>query len=406
MKVLGWILLCLCILGVAYVFHIGFFAYALYALLAAILVSQALGHYSLVGVTQERFCSARRARIGDTFNVSVEVRNEKLLPVVWMLAEDLVPEHLEVEGTAAKVVFLRSGRSFSLAYQVKCTLRGYYQLGPLMLESGDLFGLVRRFKTGEEANYVIVHPKVVPIWRYGIATRRPVGEVRVQQKIYEDPSRMVGVREYQQGDRLTRIHWRATARVGRLLSKVYEPTTMVGALLALDFHAPTYGEVQRYERSELGVVAAASLAKYICDQRQAVGFISNGRDAADRVRWEREEREVASRAEARQLATLRERSERLRPVEVETRRGGEQLQLILDALARLELSDGLPFSEMLRNEYPRLPRDAAFVALVPQVTPHLLAVFEEMKRSGFVITVFILQDPLEFHRAQAPLEAA
>ena len=31
-------------------------------------------------------------------------------------------------------------------YQVNFLMRGYYQLGPLLLESGDLFGLHRRFR--------------------------------------------------------------------------------------------------------------------------------------------------------------------------------------------------------------------------------------------------------------------
>lgn len=389
-----WLLLGLLIGTVAVLFfRLGFFAYALYALLAALLLAWLMGHYALLGIEHQRFCTATRAKLGETFEVSIEVKNRKALPVLWVLLEDVTPERLPKSGQHARVAFLWGGQSLSLAYTVTCTQRGYHQFGPLLLESGDLFGLVRRFQTGAEANYVLVHPKVLNIAQYSVPTHRPVGEVRVQQHIFEDPTRLAGVREYRQGDKLNRVHWRATARTGVLQSRVYEPATMLGANVALDFYVPAYEGQATWERSELAVVAAASIAHYVCEQHQQVGFISNARDAADRVRWEREVQQFSSRQAAQETAGMLDHSDRLRPVEVELGRGNRHLQRILDALARVELSDGMPFYRMLLNEYYRLPREAAFVAMVPQVTVELVEVFVQMKRSGFIITVFIVRNP-------------
>jgi uncharacterized protein (DUF58 family) len=380
-------------------FRGGFFPYALYALLAALLLAWLTGHYALAGIEHQRFCTATRAKLGETFEVSIEIQNRKALPVPWVLMEDVTPERLPKSGQYARVAFLRGGQSLSLAYTVTCSQRGYHQVGPLILESGDLFGLVRRFRIGAEANYVLVHPRVLNIARYAIPTTRPVGEVRIQQHIFEDPTRAAGVREYRRGDPLHRIHWRATARTGVLQSRVYEPSTMIGATVALDFYIPAYEGQATLERSELAVVAAASIAHYVCEQRQQAGFLSNGRDAADRVRWEREAREFSSRRAAQETAAMLDHSDRLRPLEVELGRGDGQVQRILDALARLELSDGMPFHQMLLNEYYRLPREAALVAIVPQVTPELVEAFIQMKRSGFVITVFVVRNPSGYARA-------
>ena len=49
---------------------------------------------------------------------------------------------------------------------------------------------------------------------YEIASRRPIGEIRISHRLFEDPTRIAGVRAYQSGDPLNRIHWRATARTG------------------------------------------------------------------------------------------------------------------------------------------------------------------------------------------------
>ena len=65
-------------------------------------------------------------------------------------------------------------------------------------------------------------------------------------RLYEDPTRIAGVRSYTPGDSLMRVHWRATARTGQLHSKVYEPSTIAGATLLLEFHTASH---PRHERT-------------------------------------------------------------------------------------------------------------------------------------------------------------
>ena len=63
-----------------------------------------------------------------------------------------------------------------------------------MLETGDLFGLHRRYRVSTEPHFLLVYPKVVPLEGYDIASRRPIGEVRLTHRLFEDPTRIAGVR--------------------------------------------------------------------------------------------------------------------------------------------------------------------------------------------------------------------
>jgi len=89
-------------------------------------------------------------------------------------------------------------------------------------------------------HFLLVYPEVVPLEGFELASRRPIGEVRISHRLYEDPTRIAGVRRYETGDPLNRIHWRATARTGQFHCKVYEPSCIVGATLLLDFHEAAY----------------------------------------------------------------------------------------------------------------------------------------------------------------------
>src|SRR6185503_18358441 len=183
-------------------------------------------------------------------------------------------------------------------------------------------------------------PQVMPLAGYEIASRRPIGEIRLQHRLYEDPTRIAGVRRYERGDPLNRVHWRATARTGVLHSKVYEPSSIAGATLLLDFHERSFAPEDEPVRSELAVTATASIAGAIFQMGQQIGLVSNGRDAADRIRTEGwRHGQFRSRGEAQATGML-EKSDRLRPVVVPTRRSSLQLNDILQTLARIEKTDG------------------------------------------------------------------
>src|SRR5262249_56158789 len=140
---------------------------------------------------------------------------------------------MSVKGKGVQVVSLRARKSKTVKYAVTFLMRGYYPLGPSLLETGDVFGLHRRHRVIGKPVYVMVYPKIVPLPKYDFASERPIGEIRLQNRLFEDPTRTAGVREDQGGDPLQRVHWKITARTGVLHCRVYEPTSLAGATILI-----------------------------------------------------------------------------------------------------------------------------------------------------------------------------
>src|SRR5256885_11260686 len=65
--------------------------YAMYALLGVMLVSRGLSRMWITNVAAERECNRLSANVGDRIAVVVDVRNRGLLPVAWLLLEDVLP---------------------------------------------------------------------------------------------------------------------------------------------------------------------------------------------------------------------------------------------------------------------------------------------------------------------------
>ncbi|QDV82221.1 DUF58 domain-containing protein [Planctomycetes bacterium TBK1r] len=354
-------------------------------------------------------------KIGDSLKVKVSVTNTSKVPVFWLLVEDLIPRWatihtpptLDVQGDRIKVLLMWPGQTRHLDYTIQCNRRGYFQIGPTVLETGDLMGLYRRYRLGTHPQYLTVLPKTVELDDYEIASRRPMGEIRMRDNVMEDPTRLRGIRRWEPGDPMRRVHWSATARTGVLHSKVYEPTSIAGATLVLDMHTETNPTQHEPIRTDLAITAAFSIASSLHDQSQPFGFITNGRDAADRIRTDGWIGDHRVRDQAKQSATMLDKNDRLRPVVLDASRGAVHLQQLRTTLARLERSDGMTLAELLNETESRISNETTLIAILQQATPDALSTLIGFARRGKAVAAIInTLDINDYSALAGPLIAA
>jgi uncharacterized protein (DUF58 family) len=400
-----WFLIIAVILGVSLALQAGLVAFAGYVLLGVLVTSRFLARDWIESLSATATIDTAPRETDTSSAIEIVVTSASQLPIPWVLAEHFIPEltlkqrNIRIEGKRLRVLSLRPGGKAKLSYRVTFLRRGYYQFGPLMLETGDVFGLHRRHRVLTQPAFVLVLPRIVPLVGFDFSSTRPIGEVRLANRLIEDPTRSAGVRPYQLGDPLQRVHWRATARMGQLHSKVYEPTSLAGATLLVDFHEGGYHRRGEPYRSDLAITTACSLANAVTALNQQIGFASNGRDATDRIREEAvlkvktnqlEAGEFDTRHAAREHFENKADERKLKPVVVDTRRGFDQFERIRETLARLELTKGLSFAAFVYEMMPRMPRDATVIAILPQVPVETAIALGQLRRQGFAVSVLLI----------------
>ena len=385
------------LLLVAMLLNLNLLVYAIYSIVGVLLICKWVTARWSQDVTATRRKFAEEVEVGDEISVAVDVAHVGTLPISWVLIDDMLEKRathskvpaITVKGDNIAIAQMAPGAMHQLRYKIKFKRRGYYQIGPVVIETGDLLGLNRRFKVLTEPIYVTVLPQVSIVGRYDIASRRPIGEVVMTHRLFEDPTRIAGVRKYQNGDSLSRVHWRATARTGTLQSKVFEPSTLAGATIAVDFHSDAFDPDHEPVRSELAIRCAASIADTLQRMGQQVGLVSNATDAVDRIRtqgWRSDER---TRDAAKQSAKMADASDRLDPVIVPTRKSPEQMAYILKALARMELSQGLTLPELLYETQAQIPRDATVIAIISKIKMENAVALGGLLRQGYSVEVIV-----------------
>lgn len=397
------IITALLILGAAFLFQSPYMAFSVYAflLLAGIAAFSSMAWLS--GIECTRTINTTQVSQGEDVRVKVSITNQRGWPIPWLFIEDYFPPDFPCVGFSKRLVMLMPGRSVELEYKLTCPRRGYHRIGPVMYESGDLFGLHKRFRSGKTRDYVSVLPTIAYIETFNVAARRPQGPVRITNRIFNDPTRINNIREYVPGDPLNTIHWKATARTGELHVKTFEPTTVTGGTLILDMHDDSYVPEGKERRMELAITTTASIAYLLQMSGEQVGLLTNGRDAAEVARFETASVSTKNRFEMDEMLESEEESTRISPLTVSTVRSPGQAQKIIENLARILPGHGLDLSALIMNQFRMLPRDATLLPVTGQVTERLALTLGSMKISGFNVTVFLIDAVQHYPEAAALL---
>lgn len=203
-----------------------------------------------------RRLSARRAFPGSRVQVEIEVRNEAESGTSPLLLEDRVPPPL---GPPARMVVpgVPARGHQAVTYELTPRRRGRYLLGPLTVQVGDPFDLVRRRVEFEERHDLVVYPEIELLEAAQMAS--PIGGAgeSSSRQLFRTGEEFYTMRHYEIGDDLRRIHWPSTARSGELMIRQDESARRAAAVVFLDTRRTATGRVR--EGFERAVSAAASI---------------------------------------------------------------------------------------------------------------------------------------------------
>jgi uncharacterized protein (DUF58 family) len=349
-----------------------------------------------------------RAEIGDTVQVDVVVENRKALMLPFLEIDTQFPDPLPVMGhvlgmsPVTERAVLRG--VFSLwayqrvvrHYRARSVMRGVFTFGPVRLRASDPFGLLEREHIHQTTATLVVHPLIAPLERFGLTARAPFGEAPAPRRLLEDPLRVAGVRGYEPGDGPRRIHWKATARLGALQSKILETSSRHTLVIFLDIR--TFAQISKGyapELVELAITAAASAANWALAQGHAVGLIANGSLAAPELDALVSEGETVSDSENEdtrvRIAKAVARAAIAHRLRIAPSSRKEQLPRLLDGLARLLPYYGGPMHPLLAAEERSLPPGATvlYVGAETLVDVPTIVALRRFKSSGHAVSLLL-----------------
>ncbi len=260
------------------------------AIIVVIWLAQLWRKHALDRVSYARRFRYKRGFPGEATEVQITVVNNKALPLSWLRSNDhwpaavgpaedglLGPTHIPDEGTLTNLFSLRWFERTHRTYQLLFRQRGVYEVGPVVLEGGDFFGLYVQQREQDQHEYLTVYPEILPLEGLHLPAEDPFGERRARRPLFEDPNLPMGIRPYHPEDGFRHIHWQATARTGELQTRVFQPVTARTVTICLNIATEAHHWLgYSAENLEQLVKVCATLVYQGVEAGYAVGLFSNG----------------------------------------------------------------------------------------------------------------------------------
>lgn len=262
-------------------FQGGKVALMLFLVMTFISVYLALGKWSgISAVTGKRMLHAKSGS-ELTAGASVHIKMNIAIPGFWPLPYVIVKERLYRNNGATthyEMTFVPDwNRKGVVEYTIPPLRRGHYYFGETVCSTEDVFGLFEHKGVLDLKHSFRILPHTVEIkqWHQFNQLLKGARHHSTAIKARRETTQIDGVREYVYGDRISRIHWKMTARTGVWKSKEFERESLPKMMVVLDRDANSYSNEAQFE---LAVSTAATLIRFALREQLAIGLLSVGEE--------------------------------------------------------------------------------------------------------------------------------
>lgn len=192
---------------------------------------------------------------------------------------------VDFDALAARGIHYRaSGSAAELRYDVYPTRRGLFEIGPLLIDFTDPFGLVDASATMVGTDTLVVTPCTVRLPDGAVTIAADEGPTRLRRRRSSGGEDDLMTREYREGDAMRRVHWRASAHHGELMVRQEEQRSHAEAHVVLDTRRSNHRDADglgsddepESESFEWAVSFCASLSLYLLERGFVLRLVETG----------------------------------------------------------------------------------------------------------------------------------
>jgi uncharacterized protein (DUF58 family) len=274
----------LCFLGSLgfLLFQGGKLALMLFVIMLVLSIYLLLGQWSGIKRTQgartlQNMETSIMMEAGSSLGVTIHLQIPGFWPIPYIFVKDRLFHKNGSELAFESTIVPDWRRRGEWEYRTPALRRGSYSFGTTECVTEDIFGLFEHRGTLKLPHNIVILPQTVQIreWQQFHKMMKGTNHHSTTTRAVRETTQINGVREYMYGDRLSRIHWNATAKTGTWKSKEFERESLPKTYMILDRQHKAYADLEGFE---LAVSVAASLFQYGSGRGLALGLISTGAD--------------------------------------------------------------------------------------------------------------------------------
>ena len=305
---------------------------------------------------------------GEEFKISINIENNKWLPISFLLLREKIPGNIEAaldEALSRYTEFnyhiTRCNISWferiKRSYAYKAHKRGTYLLREIEVSIGDMFGFFSRDVVIEDYLELLVYPRLLDLNKIEFNSSSLYGDNIIRRWIYKDPLYIKGIREYGTEDRMKDIHWKSSLKMNKLMVKDYDYTSEMELVIIVNVQCgdPYFQNIIPKD-IERAISVGASFAKQALQDGIPVGMQTNSQ-------------------------LLSYGSSLIKGVAPSL----NSLKNIMELCARIDYTPRLSFNEFLKQEGKYFNRNSTYLIVTTHLNAESVALLVKLRRTGFLI---------------------
>lgn len=225
----------------------------------------------------ERLTDELKLACKEKSEISFTLKNYSPLTAHILYFFDEIPYFYIYDDGNKGVTSLRPHELKKISYIVSAQDRGLYHGGPVRIRTSDPLGLFLINVEVPAPIEITVRPARIKLITNAIPGF-PQGNIKINNPCYEDITMRRAICEYQNGDELKRINWRASAKFDSLYTNQYEDSFDAPFFVFLNLAEEDYDLHNRRYYSEKAIEIAANIVEKSRMLRQRCGFAAFGTD--------------------------------------------------------------------------------------------------------------------------------
>lgn len=221
--------------------------------------------------------------IGCTAEIKLRIVNRSGITVHCVVRDD-PPRALRANKQELPCVISPS-RSLELAYTVTAVERGDYTFGDVYIRVQSAMQLAERWYRASLPQKIRVYPNLDAARKSTIylMRSRQIEQERRRLRLRGQGHEFESLRDYQEGDEWRNICWSATARRGKLVTKVHTVERSQSVWIVLDTGRLLRARIGSMSKLDYAADAALSLAQLALYSGDKVGLLAYGRRVKAKV---------------------------------------------------------------------------------------------------------------------------
>ena len=161
-------------------------------------------------------------------------------------------------------------------FKVTCIYRGVYHFDLKEVILFDYLGLVKFKKKGKHQPVeLIIRPDISPVIKYKLPNIFAIDNENTKKSHESRLDEVSHLRQFEQGDRIRQIHWKATAKRQTFISKVHETKAALHVNLIVDNRHLTPSTVKAFEDEDRLMSVVASLANHYLSAQMPLAYMTH-----------------------------------------------------------------------------------------------------------------------------------